>query len=242
MAQADELIGSGPPPAAAQDSRFIGVPDDYTVGRAVPAAPGEDDRRFGRWTERAFTPRFETGDELKLANQPPETIARIQRRLVNAGLLGKHRAGIFDDATRSAYRNVLEYANVRGYQDDAMALAELEANPPVTPEDERVFSPVVSNPRNIQKRVRALAREVWGTGNVPPGLVDQIVQQIQSGEVAAQQQDFTAQETGGTVVKAPDADVVIEDELTQADPERADARKVITGLQSVFDMFGGSGG
>lgn len=60
-------------------------------------------------------PRYFEGDEYEPSTLPSEKIARLQRRLVSAGVLqSSFHLGVWDEASTGAYRKLLKHANSRG--------------------------------------------------------------------------------------------------------------------------------
>lgn len=106
--------------------RYTGGFDNYLAQKDPEhfKAPGVGQ---GRMIERG--PRYNEGDEWKPANNSPAGIAEAQKYLAAAGLLEDWRWGVWDEATRKAWAEVLGYANSRGITDQ-MALQELATAPP----------------------------------------------------------------------------------------------------------------
>src|SRR5688500_8736302 len=102
-----DLIAGGPSGGGGGDeNKYIGVPDDYrTPGMTLEEAHQRRDSGEEFATRISRSPSFKEGDDYKPASSPPEVIATVQQRLVDAGLLsGSYRIGMWDDATRKAYR------------------------------------------------------------------------------------------------------------------------------------------
>lgn len=86
-------------------------------------------------------PRYGVGDEYSLEGKPPAWIARMQKNLVLAGVLDgrAYRAGQWDDNTRSAYAEVLGYANRQGRTwEEALPEMIAVAQDPATKEARRL--------------------------------------------------------------------------------------------------------
>lgn len=76
--------------------------------------------------------RFFAGDEWQPADKSPQDIAQLQRKLVDAGLLGAHRKGVWDAASRQAYAEILAQANASDVSADTalqLYLAGEQADP-----------------------------------------------------------------------------------------------------------------
>lgn len=129
---ADDIYNQGPAggPALATQSKYVGVPDDYTAVRPMQENPhyypsgfsyttgrygaGAAPSEQGRYEQK---PRYRDGDEWKPANLPggPEAIAELQRQLVNAGYLsGRFQLGRWDPPSVAAYKDLLSEANASG--------------------------------------------------------------------------------------------------------------------------------
>jgi hypothetical protein len=117
---------------------YLGVPDDYSVPAnegdffrpgGSQMAPGMDQSLVPSGTPHL--PQYATGQENAVLGLSVENIARLQARLATAGLIGpktKVRVGMADNATMSAYKALLTFAN-RYAISETDALAMLESNP-----------------------------------------------------------------------------------------------------------------
>ncbi len=121
--------------AQSQHQKNLGKPLGVSRGYTVPSM------RTGSYSERGAQtaadlratpgtmgrqlPRYFADDVMRPANAEPASIAEVQRYLMVAGLLKDDPAwSVWDPASQSAWRNVLEYANARGISDRA-ALMEM---------------------------------------------------------------------------------------------------------------------
>lgn len=117
---ADDPIQGGPPPPSSSSSggsKYIGVPDDYTVQGMMHPQEEMGDIRFRRNTSYPYdiTPRYKDGDEYIPANLPSTEIWALQQALAKVGLLNStFTRNTWDSATRNAYRELLGLANATG--------------------------------------------------------------------------------------------------------------------------------
>lgn len=212
----------------------IGVPADY---QPVPAGPVRPDLNPGGYIPQSAVHRDESGnptlymdgDEWNPASQSPDVIAEIQRRMVGAGLLtGSYRIGVWDSSTRSAYRELLGYANALGI-DDGTALDRYTATG-MGQQDATPRAPLtvrLSHPDDIKAALRATFKDRLGQGNIDPAKLDAMVAAYQGNERSFQQQAYNAAESGGTVTEPPSADTFADIEAKKADPTAYDSRKVV---------------
>jgi len=208
-----------PPPAPAKKGtghKPLGVPEDYIVNRPldpsniVDAVRGDVAPVTGAPLTFAQPPRYFTGDDLLPATLSPEKIALLQRDLVNAGLIGpktKFRLGVWDDASRSAFRNLLEYANASGL-DQKQALQRYGqaeqmggAGSDGAGSTRQPLVTKVTNPDDLRAVADTVARAKLGR-KLAPDEVDRFVKAFQGREAGAQAA-YNADPTGGTVTDAP---------------------------------------
>ena len=137
----------------------IGVPLDFVASRQVPDAlgatrPGDPTRT------QTFEPRYFEGDELGPATLDPSFIARLQRRLVAAGLLkdDDYYSGYWDDLTAAAYKKALGYSNVNG-TDVSESIDRLIATLPESKKDLDKFA----EPPFLKADIATLAQKVKTT-------------------------------------------------------------------------------
>lgn len=126
-------LGSAPAATTAKISPRYGLPNGAVstvpAARPGPTGPGG---RYERGDAEEISPFGAEGggytsvDVYELASLPAETLARLQRQMVTAGLIkpGTARLGLFDGATRSAIEDLFDYANTVG-KDYRNALDEL---------------------------------------------------------------------------------------------------------------------
>ncbi len=150
--------------------RPIGVPVDFVASVDVPLETGPSffaDIRSGRFDTpgtREVEPQYFEGDELAPATLDPAVIARLQRRLVAAGLLddGTFYEGAWDDLTIAAYKSVLGFANQNGI-DATRSMDRLIATLPQSVKDARARAKaleVFQEPPYIKPDMATLAQDV----------------------------------------------------------------------------------
>lgn len=198
-----------PPPGATTGPKPIGVPEGYVVDRPefVPLLPGQ----MGPPTlaSAATPPRYFDGDEWGPASLSAEDRARLQRAMVDAGVITKgtkFRLGIWDDASRGAYADLLAFANGAGL-DARSALAEYARMAELYDDEERAGrAPLVvrqSNPDDLRATFETVARRRMGR-KLRPDEAERFVKAYQAEEATVQTQAYGAAETGGVVTDAPD--------------------------------------
>lgn len=187
---------------------------------------------------------YYTGAERSVPMQlSQETRAELQLTLKQMGLIGKNvtiQPGAWDDASASAFKQVLSYANGLGVP-WGTALQDMLDN-------QQQYAGIngggggggalpsvhLTSPDDIAAVIREGAKTIYGSGNVDQAQVDKIVAGYHSQEAAAS--------AGGTVTDPENLQNFVTDQLKAADPQKADARKVIGGLQQVHALLSGSGG
>lgn len=247
-------------PGAAPSSdgpRPLGVPEDYTVPGQVPSQTPVSDTgnilsTLNR-TAQPIAPRYFDGDQWRPASLPPNRIAELQQDLVEAGALeGRFRIGVWDKASRDAYKAVLETANASGTTaPEALATWRAGTDTDTEPGAERAKrAPLVvrqSNPDDLRAVFRKSARSVLGR-KLDDSQVDRMVAAYQAAEAAPQRQahamggdEFGDNPTGGTVTDPMDPRTFGEIEAREADPLRADSRKVVKQFDALAGMLGEGG-
>lgn len=183
-------------------STETGIPQagTYTGFRRVSTSP------IGALVQ---TPRYFQGDEDMIVNFSREEIADIQGKMKKAGILGKYRIGVADDATVSAFRKVLEQSNrelgdwtvgLRALQSGQMGGGGLQYR--------------VSSPDDLRAIVEDSSRTMLGR-TVDPEFTNRVVKAYQRVQMEEQ--------TAPTVAKPPQADVFAEKRIKQRFGAEADA-------------------
>lgn len=182
-----------------QASRQTGQPISGTYTGFKTSYPGDTfDRR------PPIEPRYFQGDEDLLNTLSRTEIMTIQTKMKQAGILGKYRLGVVDDATSAAFTKVLGQANRIG-GDYMQGLAVLQQ----TSETGDGVGVRVANPDDLKKVIDQSARLVLGR-SVDPAMSDRLVQAYQ--QLQRQQ-------------SAPDAGVFAEKKIKQNFGAEADAYK-----------------
>lgn len=234
----DEIISGGPPEGRSdEDERLpIGVPEDWSVEMrsGYPWAVG------GPNTTVAKKPLYFDGDEYDPARGSPESIAMLQRKMAEAGILtSPFRLGYWDGPSTTAYAKLLGFANTYGVH-ASLAVEAWKANPPVEYDPET--GQIVDAGAELRERAPLVTRTTDPAilGNVFREAVINIAgegwdqRQIQSAvraynllERQRQKEMYDAQVVGGNVQDIPAPADFIEARVRQEDPDRVAAE---TGL------------
>lgn len=217
---ADELAEGGPPPppAAANAPKPIGVPEGYTVPRRGLVV---DTYNALSPSATTISPRYFVGDEWAPASLSAEDRARLQRAMVDAGVIpkgAKFRLGMWDETTRGAYVDLLSFANGAGL-DVKAALGEYARMRDVygDPDEMAERQPLVTrltNPDDLRSTFEVVARRKIGR-KLRPEEAERFVKAYQTEEAGVQQQDYDLDETGGTVTEAPDPQAFLAERLAK---------------------------
>lgn len=223
-------IGSGVPAfgggqygAAATDATYFQPALGVSGGRRVEQATG----RPVAGTYTGFTgqqlrgtadrpqvtnvlPRYFDGDEDMIATFTREQIADIQARMKKAGILGKYRVGVADEATVSAFKDVLSQAN-RELSDWNVGLSVLQQGA-VGGGGGLPYR--VSSPDDLRTVIEDSSRLVLGRV-ADPEFTNRVVKAYQDVQMREQ--------TAPTTVKAPQADVFAEKQIKKRFGAEADA-------------------
>lgn len=244
-AQDDEFGGKGGPPTAAPDDEnpLLGVQPGYSI-------PGQ---RRGRVTgpEGAIAdyfngtryPRYRQADldAPKTQQWDGDRIAQMQQELIAAGLLSKkgYKLGKYDEPTRAAYKNLLEYANQSGI-DAASALREYASTPTVGGDGGSERQPFVAeplNPLDIKDVIAKTAPDVLGR-NLSEDEQNAVVAAYNSILVGAQKTAYNANETGGTAPQPPSVAAFTAQRAKELHPEEADQYGLIQQGKVLYSMIG----
>lgn len=241
-----ELPPPPPPPSKASERSPLGVPDDYMA--SSPRRPAPFASRLGPKTYQPppRPPRYFAGDELIPAALAPERVAAMQRALATAGLIGpktKFRVGVWDDTTRNAYRNLLEFANVYGI-DEAEALRRYASSEETDPSGDAERAPLVvrqSSPDDLRATFETVARRRIGR-KLAPEEVERFVSAYQAEEAAVQTQAYGAAETGGTVTDVADPQAFLAAKLAKEYGVEVGATAIAEQGNEFFDLLKEVGG
>lgn len=155
-------------------------------------------------------PRYFDGDEDMIATFSREQIADIQGKMKKAGILGKYRVGVADDATVDAFKEVLAQAN-RELSNWDVGLKVLQQGA-VGGGGGLPYR--VSSPDDLRTVVQDSSRVVLGRV-ADPEFTNRVVKAYQDVQMREQ--------TAPTTVKAPQADVFAEKQIKKRFGAEADA-------------------
>ena len=178
---------------------------------------------------RSALPRYFEGDEDSINNFKREQVASIQQQMKNAGILGKYKLGVVDNATLAAWKTVLGQANRTG-GDWREGLQELS----VGGSGGSGLTARVSSPDDLNKIIEQSAKYVLGR-SIDPAMSQRISKAYQQLQIEEQR----ANKMGGVQVQAPQADVFAEKQIEAASGAEADAYKF---AQFAKEILGGQGG
>lgn len=228
-----------PPPDKAKSRKPLGVPEGYTAER-VEYVDNPD--QFGPGEPLAITrqaqPRYFDGAEFVPARLGPEKIARIQSVLAQVGLIGPKtafRLGVWDETSRNAYKNLLEFANSYGV-DESEALDLYSQSVAVRGDGATAGvggglpRTKLSNPEDLAAVVDTVARARIGR-KVDDGFTQRFISAYQQAEQA---EAAAAMGEGGTYTGAPDARVMAENML---ETEYADDAAQMDALETGNEFF-----
>lgn len=178
---------------------------------------------------RNAQPRYFEGDEDLINNFSREDIATLQQQMKNAGLLGKYKLGIVDNATLAGFKTVLGQANRTGgpWQDGLKQLS-------VGGSGGTGLTLKVSSPDDLIKIIDQTASYVLGR-KIDLATSQRIAKSFQQLEIQEQQ----GKKSGGVQVQAPQADVFAKKQIKATSGAEADAYKFAQYAQIVL---GGQGG
>lgn len=229
-----------PPPASKTNApKPLGVPDDYIAPGGRGKVPFRGMGVPSTYQKPGQLPRYYDGDEFLPASFSPEKIAALQRELATAGLIGpktKFRVGLWDEATRGAYKNLLEYANASG-ADEKTALKRYAEAGLVDPSGETEGRAPLTIKKTSPTDLFAIADTVART-KLGRKLTDKekaaMTSAFQAREVAEQTTDYAQYETGGTSVGAPSAQAFMGEQITKQFAGEA-------GAHDIAEQFGAFG-
>lgn len=196
----------------------LAVPDTYT-GFKPPV--GGEERRFG---VPQPTPKYFDGDEDLINTFTREEVATVQQQMKAAGILGKYRLGVVDDATLDAFKTVLGQSN-RTASDWTVGLKALQSGATGGPG----LTYRVSNPDDLNKIIEQSAKYVLGR-SIDPAMSQRIAKAYQQLQIEEQR----ASKMGGVQTQAPQADVFAEQQIKQKSGAEADAYKFAQYAQAIL--------
>lgn len=228
--------GGGSEPTASRN--IGGFADDYSPrGHLGTIDYTEGGVRLGP----PRTPLYRNGDEWMPNNWSRDRVYMLQQALYMGGFIGPDDTITpyrFDPVTRSAFRDLLEYANSSA-ADWESTLAGFVEEPLVRPTDSarKPFVAEVANSADIASKTRDLAREQLGAGAAVDAHMGEIVSGFQQKQIAAQRAAYDA--TGGTIEAPPSLETFADQKFREIDPVRYDSRKVVEKFDVIAKMLGG---
>lgn len=234
------LIEQGPVAAPTSTRSPLGVPKGFV-------APVANPDQFGPGVPLNIPARYFEGDEWTPSSLAPEKIAQLQAALARAGLIGpkdKYRLGVWDDTTRSAYRNALETANASGV-DDQTAIAMYANSHTIAPDPSAGRAPLVTrmpNPDDLRATFTSAARSLLGH-RADDALIERMIAGYQQASAQEQTAGYDlAGGTGGVVTEAPTPSAFAEQQLRAAAPEDVAAHRGLGVGNLILNAFMSSAG
>lgn len=249
----------------------IGVPEDYTSpftrggnysarGAEVWAEAGRPHGSIG-----ARPPMYWEGDEYAPGRLSPDAIADLQANLASAGLLtDRFRYGVFDEATRNAYAQLLGEANSAGVPfrellaqrqqsitmggDTGMGFDE-NGNPIMAPYQAPPLEIKTTNKDDLRRAFRTSIIDTIGEG-WSQAQINEMVDAYNWQEIKVQKDAYdqitalerseyegTRDPAGGemiTEVSVPDPNTFLEQEMIRRDPQGYQAGRVVQDFVPAF--------
>ena len=206
-----------------QVSKSTGIPVAGTY-TGFKATLGREEQRFGV----SATPKYFEGDEDIINSFTREEVATVQQQMKTAGILGKYKLGIVDNATLAAFKTVLGQAN-RNASDWTVGLRALQTGATGGP----ALTVRVSSPDDLNKIIEESAKYVLGR-SIDPAMTQRITKAYQQLQIEEQRRKM-----GGVQTQVPQADVFAEKQIKEKSGAEADAYKFAQYAQIVL---GGQGG
>lgn len=174
-------------------------------------------------------PLYFAGDEEKIASFAIEDIANLQRAMSSIGLLGdRYSPGVADSATRNAYKNLLEEANVYGEDVEAAVLRLAAAGA------SRSRGPLtqyrVSNESDVKAIVSRVAKQTLGRN-----LGEEDLTRIAAAYRNLEKQAGTS--TSREVMAAPSPEVFAGEQIQEMLPEETSARQFGSYLEAIKERY-----
>lgn len=249
-------VAAGPPAGASSGRRPLGVPSDYLALPSRTDVQKQDDAYFagGGQGARRFpppgpvAPTFFEGAEWTPAGLSPTQRAQLQRDLVGVGLLDDDfQLGVWDNATRRAYADLLSFANASGIQSEAEAITayrEIVAagGGPARDKARQLPTARLTNPTDVRAVLDRTAREVIGR-RVNPADIEKAVAAWHTIENAYATDVNADQSTGGggAIVEPPNLAAWMEERLRAQAPADAQMTDTINRAEQFFSLLRGSG-
>jgi hypothetical protein len=205
-----------------QVSKITGVPVAGTYTGFKPVFTPTRGERISGQTQVA--PKYFNGDEDLINTFTREEVATVQQQMKAAGILGKYRLGVVDDATLAAFKTVLGQAN-RTASDWTVGLKALQSGATGGPG----LTYRISNPDDLNKVIEQSAKYVLGR-SIDPAMSQRIAKAYQQLQIEEQR----ANQRGGVQTQAPQADVFAAQQIKQKSGAEADAYKFAQYAQAIL--------
>lgn len=181
---------------------------------------------------REVEPKYFSGDEDQIFGMSVENLSSLQRAMNAVGLLGdKYAPGVADNATRAAFRNLLEQANGYGEDYDAAILRLASTG---TAGRGNLTQYRVSNEKDIKAVISRVSRETLGR-NLGEGDLNRLAQLYRTLEREAGL--AAGSQTQQEIVAAPSPEAFTESQLGKMFPDETNARQFGSYLEALKDRY-----
>lgn len=196
----------------------IGVPVGYQVPTG-PDVPYFQRGGIGPTTPeriRLQSPRYMEGDDWTPAGRGPDKIAELQQAMVDAGVLTtNYHKGVWDDASRAAYRDVLSFANGAGVTDTEAISRWADSTEQKGQADAKTFDPLPfrpPDPATLRQTVKKAFKDILPR-ELKESEIEYLTSQASSllsqehaAEEGFRRSQFEAEGTGEAPAAVPQAD------------------------------------
>lgn len=193
---------------------------------------------------------YRSGDEnLPVqGNARPEDIASLQQALIRAGLLDPDdvvSVGMWGRADRSAFRRLLEFANLNGLTwQEALTVYSDTAGRGGSGyggggSGGPAFQAQVTNPDDLRLALRDASATLRAGGAFDDATIERLIQVYQAQEVEDQRAAFDAELSGAEQAVAPrSAETILRETIRNEDPSGVGAREVADRYQDFLAALG----
>jgi hypothetical protein len=248
-------MASKKPPSKKKDQGLpLGVDEGYTAPKQGVKSYGDTNEdgsfktsRYGYSEIRPHTyqqaPTFYDAHLDRPVSWSPAAIAGLQSDLVGAGLLSQKgfSLGIYDDATRNAYKKVLSYANRAGITSIDEALGVFLRSPKGGSggggSKRAPFRAELPNPEDIKAVIDATVPNLIGR-TLSAQEKDAVVAAYTAVVTGAQRSAYNTAETGGAVTAAPDVGTFVKTRAKELYGEEADVYDKFTRTTDAMRILG----
>lgn len=181
---------------------------------------------------QTYEPKYFSGDEDQVFNMSVEDLSSLQRAMNAVGLLGKNYApGVADNATRAAYRNLLEQANGYGEDTDSAILRLASVG---TGRTGQLTQYRVSNEADVKAVISRVSRETLGR-NLGEGDLTRLAQMYR--DLEKQAGLAAGSDTQQEVVAAPSPEAFTESQLGKMFPQEKSARQLGSYFEAIKEKY-----